>query len=527
MKASALSLAGVLKKCIVPCLTGLFITIPSFGEADTTQIPPATTMWGTIGLTQTASAESQGTSRLTFGVTGTWYKQETSFAGAPNAGAHIGTGTLAASYAANNFIELFGTVSGFGTTKYANGTSSGLGAITAGAQGMLPLPAQAPFRLGAQAVIIGGTSQNQINKNNADGFNYFETRTGYDIMGRAIESFVLGNDYVGFKIMLNEGFVTSIQASQANLMLLSAGLQAVLARYYIIGFEANSRTYLNDIQLQTDPLWLTPSLTFRTPYFVSFTLGADISLSEDRTSGTAVRALEQYRLFGRTTFSVDVLARKRKEAAEKQQQERAEKTALESKAKNLQTQADSLSVLTKEARENSLAQKRMNDSLAQVAAKLTERTKADSIALAESQKKLDEERAKRSDAEKQLLSTGMLILDAVYFESGKAEISMNSKPYLTIIAKMLAKYPKLHLEVGGHTDNVGTYTKNMQLSQWRADAVQVFLMSIEPTLSGKLTSMGYGPTLPKAPNTTADGRKINRRVELQVTNKEVLKEYNP
>jgi len=131
----------------------------------------------------------------------------------------------------------------------------------------------------------------------------------------------------------------------------------------------------------------------------------------------------------------------------------------------------------------------------------------------------------RTETEQVLLESGMIVLDAVYFETGKAEIHRNSKPYLTTIAKMLVKYPKLRLEIGGHTDNTGNLQGNMTLSQQRADAVSVFMRGVEPSLAGMLSAKGYGPTAPKADNSTADGRETNRRVELKVMNPEVLAEY--
>jgi OmpA-OmpF porin, OOP family len=124
------------------------------------------------------------------------------------------------------------------------------------------------------------------------------------------------------------------------------------------------------------------------------------------------------------------------------------------------------------------------------------------------------------------LSTGLLLLDAVYFESGRTNVSINSKPYLNIIGKMLIKYPKLVLEVAGHTDNVGSETSNYMLSQARAESVRGYLTEIAPELGSRLSAHGYGLTRPKANNNTADGRKINRRVELQVLNRDILKEYN-
>lgn len=155
------------------------------------------------------------------------------------------------------------------------------------------------------------------------------------------------------------------------------------------------------------------------------------------------------------------------------------------------------------------------------------KARQDSLALVESRKNLELEKSKRSDAEKQLLSTGLLLLDAVYFETGKTDISINSKPYLNIIAKMLTKYAKLRIEVAGHTDDVGSDASNQRLSQGRAEAVSAYMSSVAPELSNMLSARGYGESMPKADNKTADGRKHNRRTELQVLNKEVLREYNP
>ena len=237
-------------------------------------------------------------------------------------------------------------------------------------------------------------------------------------------------------------------------------------------------------------------------------------------------ALEKYRLFGSMTFSVDVLARKRKEASEKTQRDAYEKASLEQKTEKLTAEAEALA---KKAHKDSVAQQQRADSLEQVAAMLAQKTKRDSLALADSlsdmKKKLEEEKSKRSEAEQQLLTTGMLLLDAVYFESGKADISINSKPYLNIIGKMLVKYPKLILEVGGHTDNLGSFDRNMLLSQMRAESVRSYLINEAPALAGKLTSKGYGPNLPKANNNSAAGRKVNRRVELKVVNTDALKDY--
>jgi outer membrane protein OmpA-like peptidoglycan-associated protein len=168
-----------------------------------------------------------------------------------------------------------------------------------------------------------------------------------------------------------------------------------------------------------------------------------------------------------------------------------------------------------------LMQKARQDSLAQA-----EKARQDSLALADARRQLDAERSQRSAMENQLLTTGLLVLDAVYFETNRTDISINSKPYLDMLAKMLTKYPKLKIEVDGHTDNVGDAAYNQKLSEGRALAVMNYLIAREPSLGGRLTARGFGESSPKADNRTAEGRTLNRRTELRVLNKEALDEYN-
>jgi outer membrane protein OmpA-like peptidoglycan-associated protein len=484
---------------------------------------------GTRGLVQTQSAETMGAGRLSFSLFGSWYKQETGYPpssenkGTPNSGSHIIVGTGAFSFGVNPYFDVFALGSGFGTMHYDKKLSSGLGSVQAGAMGALPLPEASPFHIGAQVSIIGGTSFNQLDSNRADGYNYFETRTGYDFMGKLLESVVFGTEAQGFKIHLNEGGVYSLQKDIKPQLLLGLGLQGNVHELIALGLEINSRTFFDSIAFKTDPLWVTPSIMFRTPFYMNFLLGADIAASQERSSG-ALRALELYRIFGGIDFTFDLLSGKRKAELEAKKLAELEKEEQARKAAHLQTVADGLakkviadSIAAVQARE---AEKRRADSL-------VEKSRQDSIVLAETRQRLREEMSKRSDMEKQLLSTGLLLLDAVYFQTGRTDISINSKPYLNIIGKMLLKYPKLELEVGGHTDNTGGYEMNKRLSNARAESVRQYLVAVAPELASRLTAAGYGPDVPKADNRSAAGRKVNRRVELQVMNKDVLKEYNP
>ena len=129
-----------------------------------------------------------------------------------------------------------------------------------------------------------------------------------------------------------------------------------------------------------------------------------------------------------------------------------------------------------------------------------------------------------SEKETQLLDTGMIRLQDINFDVGKATIKAESFTVLDEVAAILLQYPMLTLEISGHTDNTGTKVKNVALSEARAKAVLGYLSQKFPTLDAShFTTVGYGPELPIAPNSSALGRAKNRRVEFKVTNAEVLK----
>jgi outer membrane protein OmpA-like peptidoglycan-associated protein len=490
------------------------------------------------GLSTIGSAESMGAGRITFDLLVPWYQQRIAYLNAPNADANIFTGAGAFSYGVNSHVDLFASVAGFGSSNYVNTNRSyGLGTIRAGAQGSLPFPSYSFVRMGGQLAIIGGTSQNQINTYRADGYNYFETRTGYDLMGKLMQTVRSGSEDWGFKLHLNEAGVVDINKSEPALLLLGAGVQGNLG-FMVLGAEINSRTRVSDMSFGTDPLWFTPSLHIRTPYQMNAMVGIDVSLSEDRSNNNP-RALEPYRVFGALAFSFDMLAgRRNAEFARrhKAEQDLAAKTVNDSIALANEKNKDRMhtDAMQRQAYDNTQANKAAIDALAAkaiadsiaAANTLAAKTTADSLALLQSANDLAYEKGKRSDAEKQLLSTGELLLDAVYFKTGKTDISINSKPYLNIIGKMLLKYPKLQIEVAGHTDNVGGVDYNVGLSQGRAEAVHNYLTIAYPALNSTLSAHGYGMSKPKADNNTKDGRKSNRRVELRVMNKDALLEYS-
>ena len=87
---------------------------------------------------------------------------------------------------------------------------------------------------------------------------------------------------------------------------------------------------------------------------------------------------------------------------------------------------------------------------------------------------------------------------------------------------ILSQYPDLKLEIGGHTDNVGSAAKNQTLSDARAKTLLDYFTRKHPKIASNMTAKGYGMSQPVAPNSTAKGRGMNRRVELKVLNPEAL-----
>jgi len=111
-------------------------------------------------------------------------------------------------------------------------------------------------------------------------------------------------------------------------------------------------------------------------------------------------------------------------------------------------------------------------------------------------------------------STGKASVYGIYFDTGKSDIKAESAPAIQEIAKMLKADAKLKLYVVGHTDNAGTFSSNVTLSNSRADAVVKELVSKYSIAATRLQAFGAGPTSPVQSNTTEEGKAKNRRVEL-------------
>ena len=120
------------------------------------------------------------------------------------------------------------------------------------------------------------------------------------------------------------------------------------------------------------------------------------------------------------------------------------------------------------------------------------------------------------DISLQPVQTGSaVVLKNIFFDYDRYTLRPESFPELDETFKFLNENPRLHIEIGGHTDNTGQDEKNKQLSLNRAKAVADYLIQkgIDPV---RLSVKGYGAALPVASNDTDAGRQTNRRIEFRI-----------
>jgi len=107
---------------------------------------------------------------------------------------------------------------------------------------------------------------------------------------------------------------------------------------------------------------------------------------------------------------------------------------------------------------------------------------------------------------------GKIVATGIRFETGKWTIKPESMGIINEVYEMLDEYPDIRLSIEGHTDNVGDETSNKELSEKRAEAVMNLLVKMGID-QDRLSSSGYGESMPAAENNTAEGKANNRRVE--------------
>jgi outer membrane protein OmpA-like peptidoglycan-associated protein len=106
-----------------------------------------------------------------------------------------------------------------------------------------------------------------------------------------------------------------------------------------------------------------------------------------------------------------------------------------------------------------------------------------------------------------------LILRGVNFKTASAELLEESYYVLEQVYNSLEAYPNVKIEIGGHTDDQGSDDYNLALSYDRAKSVMDYLV-MRGISANRIVARGYGESKPMAPNTDAEGRAKNRRVEV-------------
>ncbi len=115
----------------------------------------------------------------------------------------------------------------------------------------------------------------------------------------------------------------------------------------------------------------------------------------------------------------------------------------------------------------------------------------------------------------QFLPAKSFILEDCNFETGKADLEEDAYKVIDELVAYLNRKEDERIELGGHTDNVGTAKSNLILSEARANTVRNYLLSkgIDPN---RVVAKGYGLTVPIASNKTDEGKAQNRRTEVKI-----------
>jgi outer membrane protein OmpA-like peptidoglycan-associated protein len=107
------------------------------------------------------------------------------------------------------------------------------------------------------------------------------------------------------------------------------------------------------------------------------------------------------------------------------------------------------------------------------------------------------------------------VRNEVLFDFNSAGLRQASRDSLREMANVFDKYPSTTISVQGHTDSIGSAAYNQRLSERRAEAVANYLENLG-VRSSRLETIGYGKSQPRATNSTAEGRQLNRRVEIKI-----------
>lgn len=127
------------------------------------------------------------------------------------------------------------------------------------------------------------------------------------------------------------------------------------------------------------------------------------------------------------------------------------------------------------------------------------------------------------DAKVERVGEGIVVefSSAVLFGFDQSVLSADARANLDKLVKVLNAYPDTNIEIQGHTDSRGSESYNQGLSEKRAKAVSDYLLTQEITTT-RVTTKGFGESVPAYDNETEEGRAQNRRVEFLITANEKM-----
>ncbi len=121
------------------------------------------------------------------------------------------------------------------------------------------------------------------------------------------------------------------------------------------------------------------------------------------------------------------------------------------------------------------------------------------------------------DEQAPAIESDPIVLKNVFFETGSAQLLESSRQELDRLFQLLQEYPRMRIQINGHTDNVGSEADNQQLSEDRAKAVHDYLIE-KGIPERRLAYKGFGESRPVASNDDPQGRSQNRRTEFVILN---------
>jgi OmpA-OmpF porin, OOP family len=108
-------------------------------------------------------------------------------------------------------------------------------------------------------------------------------------------------------------------------------------------------------------------------------------------------------------------------------------------------------------------------------------------------------------------------LRGIKFPVGQATLTPDNYTLLSKVQRAIQTFDQPKVTIEGHTDSTGSTQTNQELSQKRSEAVKTYLVANKTLPKNQIQAAGFGPDRPLAPNTTPEGRAINRRIDVLIS----------